>query len=176
MAHSVSSTKNNESIQITSETYSRPLEERIGNPVWIGMSGAKRRRQLTRFCLLQAPLAMGGFATTLLTVSLSMMGFRGVSLQTVFVGNLCFVACVGLLIAAQWAMVKGDTFTFTVLTAFGELITIFLRNFLKHSADVVAQVSSTAVTVRLLFLHGASSTRMGALLIRNTTTPSASFS
>ncbi|KAI8687038.1 hypothetical protein NCS56_00276000 [Fusarium sp. Ph1] len=98
MTHSVSSTKNNESIQITAEAYSRPLGERIGNP---------------------APLAMGGFATTLLTLSLSMMGFRGVSLQTVFVGNLCFVACVGLLIAAQWAMIKGDTFTFTVLTAFG---------------------------------------------------------
>ncbi|KAJ4321006.1 hypothetical protein N0V84_005587 [Fusarium piperis] len=47
------------------------------------------------------------------------MGFRGASLQTVFVGNLCFVACVGLLIAAQWAVIKGDTFTFTVLTAFG---------------------------------------------------------
>ncbi|RSL58024.1 hypothetical protein CEP54_008007 [Fusarium duplospermum] len=75
MAHSVSSTKNNESIQITAEAYSRPLGERIGNP---------------------APLAMGGFATTLLTVSLAMMGFRGVSLQTVFVGNLCFVACIGL--------------------------------------------------------------------------------
>ena len=65
---------------------------------------------------------MGGFATTLLTLSLSMMGFRGVSLQTVFVGNLCFVACVGLLIAAQWAMIKGDTFTFTVLTAFGKSV------------------------------------------------------
>jgi hypothetical protein len=40
MAHSVSSTKNNESIQITAEAYSRPLGERIGNPVWISMSGA----------------------------------------------------------------------------------------------------------------------------------------
>ncbi|KAF4472083.1 gpr1 family protein [Fusarium albosuccineum] len=97
MAHSVTSTKNNESIRITAEAYPRPLGDRIGNP---------------------APLAMGGFATTLLTVSLAMMGFRGVSLQTVFVGNLCFVACVGLLISAQWAMIKGDTFTYTVLTAF----------------------------------------------------------
>ncbi|KAJ2968165.1 hypothetical protein NQ176_g9311 [Zarea fungicola] len=66
-----------------------------------------------------APLAMAGFATTLLTVSLAMMNFRGVSVQTMFVGNLCFVACIGLLISAQWAMVQGDTFTYTVLTAFG---------------------------------------------------------
>ncbi|ATY62421.1 gpr1 family [Cordyceps militaris] len=62
---------------------------------------------------------MGGFATTLLSVSLAMMNFRGVSVQTMFVGNLCFVACIGLLISAQWAMVQGDTFTYTVLTAFG---------------------------------------------------------
>ncbi|KAJ6443659.1 hypothetical protein O9K51_04838 [Purpureocillium lavendulum] len=66
-----------------------------------------------------APLAMGGFATTLLTVSLAMMNFRGVTVQTMFVGNLCFVACVGLLISAQWFMIKGDTFSYTVLTAFG---------------------------------------------------------
>ncbi|KAM0563584.1 hypothetical protein ACHAPJ_001308 [Fusarium lateritium] len=96
-AHSVSSTeKNDERIHI-SETYYRPLGDRIGNP---------------------APLAMGGFATTLLSVSLAMMGFRGVSLQTQFIGDLCFVACIGLLISAQWAMVKGDTFSYTVLTAF----------------------------------------------------------
>ncbi|CAI7565499.1 unnamed protein product [Penicillium discolor] len=39
-----------------------------------------------------APLAMGGFATTLLTVSLAMMNFRGVYTQTIFMGDLCFVA------------------------------------------------------------------------------------
>lgn len=64
---------------------------------------------------------MGGFATTLLSVSLAMMNFRGVSVQTMFVGDLCFVACIGLLISAQWSMVKGDTFTYTVLTAFGTI-------------------------------------------------------
>ncbi|KAL7621989.1 hypothetical protein AAE478_007490 [Parahypoxylon ruwenzoriense] len=66
-----------------------------------------------------SPLAMGGFATTLLTVSLAMVGFRGVSTQTIFVGNLCFVACVALLISAQWEMVRGNTFSYTVLSAFG---------------------------------------------------------
>ncbi|KAH7376948.1 GPR1/FUN34/yaaH family-domain-containing protein [Plectosphaerella cucumerina] len=62
---------------------------------------------------------MGGFATTLLSVSLAMLNFRGVAIQTMFVGNLCFVACIGLLISAQWSMVKGDTFSYTVLSAFG---------------------------------------------------------
>ncbi|KAI7107976.1 hypothetical protein KC365_g4536 [Hortaea werneckii] len=65
------------------------------------------------------PMAMGGFATTLLTVSLAMMEFRGVHTQTVFVGDLCFVAGIGLLISAQWEMAKGNTFAYTVLSAFG---------------------------------------------------------
>lgn len=63
---------------------------------------------------------MGGFATTLLTLSLAMMGFRGVSTQTVFIGNLCLVASIGLVISAQWEMVKGNTFAYTVLMAFGK--------------------------------------------------------
>lgn len=75
---------------------------------------------------------MAGFATTLLTVSLAMMNFRGVSVQTMFVGNLCFVACIGLLISAQWAMVQGDTFTYTVLTAFGTKIMSIINIKLLH--------------------------------------------
>ncbi|CAG8268948.1 unnamed protein product [Penicillium olsonii] len=66
-----------------------------------------------------SPMGFGGFATTLMTLSLSMMGFRGVSNQTVFIANLCLLAGVGLLISAQWEMVKGNTFGYTVLTAFG---------------------------------------------------------
>lgn len=69
---------------------------------------------------------MGGFATSLLSVSLAMMGFRGVTTQTVFVGDLCFVACVALLTSAQWEMVKGNTFSYTVLSAFGELRFLYI--------------------------------------------------
>lgn len=67
-------------------------------------------------------MAMGNFATTLLTVSLALMGFRGVTTQTMFVGNLCLVAGLGLVISAQWGMVKGDTFTYTVLSSFGMIL------------------------------------------------------
>ncbi|KAG7116006.1 Acetate transporter protein patA like [Verticillium longisporum] len=38
---------------------------------------------------------------------------------TVFVGNLCFIAGVGLLVSAQWEMVRGNTFAYTVLSSFG---------------------------------------------------------
>ncbi|KAJ6109349.1 hypothetical protein N7486_001583 [Penicillium sp. IBT 16267x] len=67
-----------------------------------------------------SPLGFGAFATTLMTLSLSLMGFRGVSNQTVFIGNLCFLAGIGLLISAQWEMVRGNTFAYTVLAAFGK--------------------------------------------------------
>lgn len=63
---------------------------------------------------------MGGFATTLLSVSLAMMDFRGVSKQNMFVGDLCFVTFFGLLISAQWEMVRGKTFSYTVLSAYGQ--------------------------------------------------------
>ncbi|KAL2801843.1 GPR1/FUN34/yaaH family-domain-containing protein [Aspergillus granulosus] len=65
------------------------------------------------------PLSFGAFATTLMTISLSMMGFRAVSNQTIFIANLCFLAGLGLLMSAQWEMIKGNTFNYTVLAAFG---------------------------------------------------------
>ena len=49
-----------------------------------------------------------------------MMGVGGVSNQSVFIANLCFLAGIGLLISAQWEMVRGNTFAYTVLTAFGK--------------------------------------------------------
>ncbi|PYH39962.1 acetate uptake transporter family protein [Aspergillus neoniger CBS 115656] len=55
-----------------------------------------------------APLGMCEFATTLLTLSLAMMRFRGVSVQDVFIGNFCF-----------WELVRGNTFSYTVFSAFG---------------------------------------------------------
>lgn len=69
---------------------------------------------------LQSPLAMGGFATTLLGVSLTFLSCRGVNNEAVHVGNLCFVAGIGLLISAQWEMRVGNTFAYTVFSAFGE--------------------------------------------------------
>ncbi|KAL3476558.1 GPR1/FUN34/yaaH family-domain-containing protein [Aspergillus californicus] len=65
------------------------------------------------------PLGFGAFATTLMTLSLSNLGFRGVSNQTLFIADLCLLAGFGLLISAQWEMVRGNTFGYTVLAAFG---------------------------------------------------------
>jgi uncharacterized protein len=62
---------------------------------------------------------MGGFATTLLTFSLTMIGSRGATIETIHVGNLCFVAGIGMLISGQWEMLRGNTFSYTVLCAYG---------------------------------------------------------
>ncbi|KAE9578075.1 hypothetical protein CGMCC3_g5857 [Colletotrichum fructicola] len=64
------------------------------------------------------PFGYGAFSTTLMTLSLSMMGIRNVENPTVFIANLCFLAGIGLLISAQWEMVRGNTFAYTTLIAF----------------------------------------------------------
>ncbi|KAK1673418.1 GPR1/FUN34/yaaH family-domain-containing protein [Colletotrichum godetiae] len=65
-----------------------------------------------------SPFGYGAFATTLMTLSLSNLGIRNVENQAVFIANLCFLAGLGLLISAQWEMVRGNTFAYTTLIAF----------------------------------------------------------
>lgn len=65
-----------------------------------------------------------------MTLSLSMMGARGVENEGMFIGNLLLLAGLGLIITAQWEMVRGNTFAYTILSAFGEL-SLLLRISLK---------------------------------------------
>ena len=48
------------------------------------------------------------------------MEWRGVTVTNVYIGNFFFVAGIGMLISAQWELVKGNSFAYTVLSAFGE--------------------------------------------------------
>lgn len=64
-------------------------------------------------------LAIGAFATTLTTLSLALMGFRGVGVTNAFIGDFFGVAGIGMVVAAQWEIVRGNTYAFTVLSAFG---------------------------------------------------------
>jgi len=64
-------------------------------------------------------LAIGAFATTLTTLSLSLMEFRGVTITNVYIGNFFFVAGIGMVISAQWELVLGNSFGYTALSAFG---------------------------------------------------------
>ncbi|KAH8667605.1 GPR1/FUN34/yaaH family-domain-containing protein [Tricladium varicosporioides] len=52
-------------------------------------------------------LAIGAFATTLTTLSFSLMEWRGVTTTNVYIGNFFFVAGVGMVISAQWELVLG---------------------------------------------------------------------
>lgn len=49
-----------------------------------------------------------------------MMGARGVENEGMFISNLLLLAGLGLIITAQWEMVRGNTFSYTVLSAFGK--------------------------------------------------------
>lgn len=64
-------------------------------------------------------LAIGAFSTTLTTLSLALMGFRGVSVTNAFIGDFFGVAGIGMVITAQWEIVLGNTYAYTVLSAFG---------------------------------------------------------
>ncbi|KAL8663530.1 MAG: hypothetical protein Q9168_008081, partial [Polycauliona sp. 1 TL-2023] len=64
-------------------------------------------------------LAIGAFSTTLTTLGLSLMEWRGVTTTNVYIGNFFFVAGIGMLISAQWELVLGNTYGYTVLSAFG---------------------------------------------------------
>ncbi|KAK4555285.1 hypothetical protein LTR86_007581 [Recurvomyces mirabilis] len=64
-------------------------------------------------------LALGAFATTQTTLSFALMGWRGVSVTNASVGDFFGVAGIGMLITAQWEIVLGNTYAYTVLSAFG---------------------------------------------------------
>ena len=64
-------------------------------------------------------LAIGAFATTLTTLSLALMGFRGVSIDNAFIGDFFGVAGIGMFISANWELVRGNTYAYTTLGSFG---------------------------------------------------------
>lgn len=47
------------------------------------------------------------------------MGWRDISTNNVFIGNFFFVAGIGMVVSAQWELVLGNTYAYTVLSAFG---------------------------------------------------------
>lgn len=63
--------------------------------------------------------AIGAFSTTFTTLSLSLMEWRGVTITNVYIGNFFFAAGIGMVISAQWELVLGNTYAYTVLSAFG---------------------------------------------------------
>ncbi|KAI8935816.1 hypothetical protein NX059_007333 [Plenodomus lindquistii] len=64
-------------------------------------------------------LAIGVFATTLTTLSLSLMEWRGVTTTNVFVANFFFAAAFGLVVTAQWELSVGNSFAYVTFSAFG---------------------------------------------------------
>ncbi|KAJ5935653.1 hypothetical protein N7466_005200 [Penicillium verhagenii] len=94
--------KGTESVDI--EKQDRPIALDSGLPKSLGAGSA---------------LALGAFGTTLTTLSLSLMEWRGVTTNNVFVANFFFIAAFGLVITAQWELSIGNGFAYTVFSAFG---------------------------------------------------------
>lgn len=69
---------------------------------------------------MQSALALGAFGTTLTTLSLSLMEWRGVTIDNVFVANFFFLSAFGLVVTAQWELAVGNGFAYTVFSAFGK--------------------------------------------------------
>ncbi|EFQ34233.1 uncharacterized protein GLRG_09377 [Colletotrichum graminicola M1.001] len=64
-------------------------------------------------------LPVGAFSTTLTTLSLSLMEWRGVTTTNVYIANYFFLAAFGLLISAQWELTAGNGFGYSMFSAFG---------------------------------------------------------
>lgn len=90
---------------------------------------------------LQTALPIGVFAVTLTTLSLSLMEWRGVTTNNVFVANFFFAAAFGLVVTAQWELSVGNGFAYTVFSAFGE------SNRVAVKSSSSGQVCSTQVMV-----------------------------
>lgn len=70
----------------------------------------------------QSILPIGAFATTLTTLSLSLMEWRGVTTTNVYIANFFFIAAFGLVVTAQWELAIGNGLAYSVYSAFGEVL------------------------------------------------------
>lgn len=73
------------------------------------------------------------------------MEWRGVTTTNVYIGNFFFVAGIGMLISAQWELVKGNSFAYTVLSAFGKLSCCSVPQFF-HTVTFESWAAFCAVT------------------------------
>lgn len=67
----------------------------------------------------QTSLAIGAFATTLTTLSLSLMEWRGVTTTNVYIANFFFLSAFGLVVTAQWELAVGNGLAYSIFSAFG---------------------------------------------------------
>lgn len=63
--------------------------------------------------------ALGAFATTITTLSCALMEWRGLTTANAFIGNFFFIAGIGMVLSAQWELVLGNSYNYTVFSAYG---------------------------------------------------------
>ncbi|KAL1867860.1 hypothetical protein Daus18300_006135 [Diaporthe australafricana] len=70
-------------------------------------------------------LPIGAFATTLTTLSLSLMEWRGVTTTNVYIANFFFIAAFGLVVTAQWELAIGNGLAYSIYSAFVWTVFVF---------------------------------------------------
>jgi succinate-acetate transporter protein len=88
-----------------------------------------------------------------------------VTTTNVYIGNFFFVAGIGMLISAQWELVKGNSFAYTVLSAFGTLP----RSSCPTQLTPCVQACSTQASAQSSLLHLASKMLMEETRLSTTT-------
>ncbi|KAL4976246.1 GPR1/FUN34/yaaH family-domain-containing protein [Aspergillus desertorum] len=78
----------------------KPDVERHGNPIPLQCANPKTLGA-------GSALALGAFGTTLTTLSLALMEWRGVTTTNAFVADFFFIAAFGLVVTAQWELSIG---------------------------------------------------------------------
>lgn len=63
--------------------------------------------------------ALGAFATTITTLSCALVEWRGLTMANAFIGNFFFIAGIGMVLSAQWELVRGNSYNYTVFSAYG---------------------------------------------------------
>lgn len=85
----------------------------------------------------QTAFALGAFATTITTLACALVEWRGLSTANAFVGNFFFIAGIGMVLSAQWELVRGNSYNYTVFSAYGDYYHSTTKtNILKNKDDL----------------------------------------
>lgn len=114
---------------------------------FFSVSHARREGSTGLILSAQTAFALGAFATTITTLSCALMEWHGLSTANAFVGNFFFIAGIGMVLSAQWELVRGNSYNYTVFSAYGDYHST-KTNILKNKDDLLVQACSTAGSVR----------------------------
>lgn len=86
---------------------------------WAALYGPPLHTEHSGLTRHQTAFALGAFATTITTLSCALVEWRGLTMANAFIGNFFFIAGIGMVLSAQWELVRGNSYNYTVFSAYG---------------------------------------------------------